>query len=47
MKYWHVQNSWGKQWGDRGFFKIRRGIDTDNIESIGETSIPYIEHDNN
>lgn len=25
VPYWHVANSWNEDWGDRGFFKIRRG----------------------
>lgn len=23
-KYWMAVNSWGKEWGDKGMFKIRR-----------------------
>ena len=26
MDYWVVKNSWGTSWGDKGFFKIERGV---------------------
>lgn len=31
-KYWLVANSWNPDWGDAGFFKIRRGTDECGIE---------------
>lgn len=31
--YWLVSNSWGKEWGDNGFFKIRRGKGECGIEN--------------
>lgn len=31
-KYWHVANSWGKYWGENGFFRIRRGTNECNID---------------
>jgi len=37
-----AQNSWGENWGDKGTFKIQRGIDLEGIESIGESAIPYL-----
>ena len=31
-KYWLVANSWNPDWGDKGFFKILRGVDECGIE---------------
>lgn len=31
--YWLVANSWNEQWGDGGFFKIKRGVDECQIEN--------------
>jgi cathepsin C len=41
-KYWKCLNSWGMDWGENGYFRIKRGVDESAIESMGEAAIPYI-----
>ena len=33
MPYWTIANSWGEDWGEKGFFRIRRGTNECGIES--------------
>ncbi|KAK2955945.1 putative Cathepsin B [Blattamonas nauphoetae] len=35
VKYWLLQNSWGPEWGENGFFRIRRGENECECESSG------------
>lgn len=38
-------NSWGADWGQNGHFRIKRGIDSSKIESIGCWAVRPGEHD--
>jgi len=40
VNYWHVRNSWGTFWGEKGFFRIVRGTNNLGIESDCAYAVP-------
>lgn len=40
VNYWLVANSWNTDWGDKGYFKIRRGTDECGIEDYIVAGMP-------
>merc|ERR1719473_1797807 len=38
QKFWKIQNSWGPDWGEDGFFRIAMGENESGIESIPEAA---------
>jgi cathepsin C len=40
VPYWSIKNSWGTDWGEGGYFRIRRGKDACAIESIAVQAFP-------
>ena len=40
VKYWLIANSWNDQWGDKGLFKIRRGVNECGIELFVLAGLP-------
>jgi len=42
VDYWLVANSWNPGWGDKGFFKIRRGTNECNIENDVNAGLPKL-----
>jgi len=42
VDYWLVANSWNEDWGDKGFFKIKRGTNECGIEQSIVAGLPVV-----
>jgi cathepsin B len=43
VKYWLCVNSWNEFWGDRGYFKILRGVNHCGVEGNIVTGMPKLD----
>merc|ERR1712039_820459 len=39
-KYWKIANSWNPYWGEKGYFRIKRGNNEGGIEDQAIASVP-------
>lgn len=39
VKFWICRNSWGTAWGEKGWFRVIKGIDNINIEDFGDWAV--------
>ena len=42
VDYWSCQNTYGKEWGEAGYFRIRRGTNEIGIEQEVVAGIPVL-----
>ncbi|KAH7710026.1 tubulointerstitial nephritis antigen [Aphelenchoides avenae] len=43
VPYWIAVNSWGYEWGEKGTFRVIRGVNAMNIETWASAGAPLVD----
>jgi cathepsin X len=42
VRFWHIRNSWGTPWGERGWMRLERGTNALGVESACNWAVPIM-----